>query len=287
MTMLAAMEATSNKRNSTNMYEDAILPEYNVTTTASGAASKTSHFETDLHGNVNILLGGAMLSGVIMVVLLMCYCCHKSIRKNRPQEYPQYWRTEPDVHSLEVFTTEAHAARRKDNFANVRSISLCKKSDNVASSTFSHLTFEITTMTKNIEIEISRVNEGLVHSAGNNSTRATITKCCERQSTGEGNLDESTYGALSCPVTPNSGPGPPPTYDSLIFDSRSLPNFIDKKPEGAETPGIIIPPMVSTLLSLSTTVRSTECNEATEQEISDEGLPSYEAALKLDANGYV
>lgn len=58
MTMLAAMEATSNKRNSTNMYEDAILPEYNVTTTASGAASKTSHFETDLHGNVNILLGG-------------------------------------------------------------------------------------------------------------------------------------------------------------------------------------------------------------------------------------
>ncbi|XP_020720134.1 uncharacterized protein LOC100645638 isoform X3 [Bombus terrestris] len=163
----------------------------------------------------------AMLSGVIMVVLLMCYCCHKSIRKNRPQEYPQYWRTEPDVHSLEVFTTEAHAA------------------------------------------------------------------CCERQSTGEGNLDESTYGALSCPVTPNSGPGPPPTYDSLIFDSRSLPNFIDKKPEGAETPGIIIPPMVSTLLSLSTTVRSTECNEATEQEISDEGLPSYEAALKLDANGYV
>lgn len=52
----------------------------------------------------------AMLSGVIMVVLLMCYCCHKSIRKNRPQEYPQYWRTEPDVHSLEVFTTEAHVA---------------------------------------------------------------------------------------------------------------------------------------------------------------------------------
>lgn len=112
-------------------------------------------------------------------------------------------------------------------------------------------------------------------------------QCCDRQSIGEGNLDESTYGALSCPVTPNSGPGPPPTYDSLIFDSRSLPNFIDKKPEGAETPGIIIPSMVSTLLNLSTTVRSTECNEATEQEISDEGLPSYEAALKLDANGYV
>ncbi|OAD52569.1 hypothetical protein WN48_00728 [Eufriesea mexicana] len=223
MTILAALEASStSKRNGTGVYEDvAILPGYNVTTTASGAASKTSHFETDLHGNVNILLGGAMLSGVIIVVFLMCYCCHKSIRKNRPQEYPQYWRTEPDVHSLEVFTTEAHAA------------------------------------------------------------------CCERQSTTDGNQDESTYGALSCPVTPNSGPGPPPTYDSLIFDPKSLPNCIDKKAEGADTPGTIIPSMVSTLLSLSTTVRPTECNEVAEQETSDEGLPSYEAALKLDASGYV
>ncbi|XP_017795723.1 PREDICTED: uncharacterized protein LOC108577130 [Habropoda laboriosa] len=220
MTVLATVEATSNKRNNTNVYDDvAILPGYNVTTTASGAASKTSHFDTDLHGNVNILLGGAMLSGVIMVVFLMCYCCHKSIRKNRPQEYPQYWRTEPDVHSLEVFTTEAHAA------------------------------------------------------------------CCERQSTTEGNQDESNYGALSCPVTPNSGPGPPPTYDSLIFDPKSLPATIDKKPDGVDTPGTIIPSMVSTLLGLNTAVRSTECNE--EQETSDEGLPSYEAALKLDANGYV
>ncbi|XP_017880945.1 uncharacterized protein LOC108625422 isoform X1 [Ceratina calcarata] len=217
MTMLATIEAT-NKRNGTSVHEVVpISPGYNVTTTA----SKTSHFETDLHGNVNILLGGAMLSGVIMVVFLMCYCCHKSIRKNRPQEYPQYWRTEPDVHSLEVFTTEAHAA------------------------------------------------------------------CCDRQSTIEGNQDENTYGSLPCPVTPSSGPGPPPTYDSLIFDPKSLPNTIDKKPDGADTPGTIIPTMVSTLLGLSSTVRSTDSNEATEQEITDEGLPSYEAALKLDADGYV
>ncbi|CAL7939578.1 unnamed protein product [Xylocopa violacea] len=211
MAMVAVAEAAN----------DTAFPRYNVTTTASGAASKTSQFETDLHGNVNILLGGAMLSGVIMVVFLMCYCCHKSIRKSRPQEYPQYWRTEPDVHSLEVFTTEAHAAY------------------------------------------------------------------CERQSTTDGNQDESTYGALSCPVTPISGPGPPPTYDSLIFEQRSLPGTFDKKPDAVDTPGVIIPSMVSTLLGLSTAVRSAECNEATEQETADEGLPSYEAALKLDANGYV
>lgn len=228
MTMLV-MDDISDGRNGTNAWhqEDVVSSEYNVTTTASGAASKTSHFETDLHGNVNILLGGAMLSGVIMVVLLMCYCCHKSIRKNRPQEYPQYWRTEPDAHSLEVFTTEAHAA------------------------------------------------------------------CCERQqqqqqqsATTEGNQDESAYDALSCPITPISGPGPPPTYDSLIFDPKSLATatWMEKKREDGETPGTIVPPMVSSLLGLRSGL---ERNEAVEQQASDEGLPSYEAALKLDANGYV
>ncbi|XP_031775867.1 uncharacterized protein LOC105736349 isoform X2 [Apis florea] len=225
MTMLGGDDA-SDERNGTNAWHQEDAVSYNVTTTA----SKTSHFETDLHGNVNILLGGAMLSGVIMVVLLMCYCCHKSIRKNRPQEYPQYWRTEPDVHSLEVFTTEAHAA------------------------------------------------------------------CCERQqqqqqqqsATSEGNQDENGYDALSCPVTPISGPGPPPTYDSLIFDRKSLAISMEKK--GGETPGVIIPSMVSTLFGLSESARSgVGRDEASleQQQALDEGLPSYEAALKLDATGYV
>lgn len=58
--------------------------------------------------------------------------------------------------------------------------------------------------------------------------------------------------------------------------------------KGGETPGSIVPSMVSTLLGLNTSVRSgLERNEAVEQQASDEGLPSYEAALKLDANGYV
>ncbi|XP_033332337.1 spermiogenesis-related protein stanley-cup [Megalopta genalis] len=225
MTVLTATELGMHKRNGTGANEEVvILPGYNVTTSSSGTASKTSHFETDLHGNVNVLLGGAMLSAVIIVVALMCYCCHKSIRKNRPQECQQYWRPEPDVHSLEVFTTEAHAA------------------------------------------------------------------CCERQSAIDGNQEDSVYGLQSCPVTPGSGPGPPPTYDSLIFDHRSLPASIEKKFDGPDTPGTIIPAMVSTLLGLSATpVRSPEQNESTEQETLgvDEGLPSYETALKLNANGYV
>lgn len=51
----------------------------------------------------------AMISGVITMVVLICYCCHKNVRKHRPQEYSHYWRTEPDVHSLEVFTMDTHA----------------------------------------------------------------------------------------------------------------------------------------------------------------------------------
>ena len=50
-----------------------------------------------------------MLGSVIMVVFLVCYCCHRNMRKNRPHEYSQYWRAEPDVHSLEVFTMDSHA----------------------------------------------------------------------------------------------------------------------------------------------------------------------------------
>lgn len=60
ITVLTAAElAAAHKRNATSVNEDvAILPGYNVTTTSSGTASKTSNFETDLHGNVNIFLGG-------------------------------------------------------------------------------------------------------------------------------------------------------------------------------------------------------------------------------------
>jgi len=51
-----------------------------------------------------------MISGVIMMVALICYCCHKNVRKHRPQEYSQYWRAEPDIHSLEVFTMDTHVS---------------------------------------------------------------------------------------------------------------------------------------------------------------------------------
>ncbi|KAG7199218.1 hypothetical protein KM043_018088 [Ampulex compressa] len=207
------------QRNGTDYYGDtAFFPGYNVT--SNEASSKTDGFETDLHGNVNILLGGAMLSGVLMVVLLMCYCCHKNIRKHRPQEYPRYWQTEPDVHSLEVFTMDTHTARY------------------------------------------------------------------ERSAEVVGGQEEAVEASLSCPTTP----GPPPPYDSLIFDLQRLPPSPTEKKSIPGTPEGIIPALVSTLLtSNSACLDNVELNESNENATPrcDQGLPTYEAALKLDGNGYV
>ena len=60
MTVLAVADVSSrNKRQTTETYEDvAILPGYNISTTTTNGASSKNHFDTDLHGNVNIFLAG-------------------------------------------------------------------------------------------------------------------------------------------------------------------------------------------------------------------------------------
>lgn len=63
----------------------------------------------DINRNTSFNFFRAMMSGVIIVVVLICYCCHRNVRKNRRQEYSQYWRAEPDVQSLEVFTMDSQA----------------------------------------------------------------------------------------------------------------------------------------------------------------------------------
>ncbi|XP_011862049.1 PREDICTED: uncharacterized protein LOC105558762 isoform X2 [Vollenhovia emeryi] len=192
--------------NSSNAYGDAsnAPPEHN----GSSSTSRSGRFDADLHGNVNILLGG----GVIMMVVLICYCCHKNVRKHRPQEYSQYWRAEPDIHSLEVFTMDTH--------------------------------------------------------------------CIERSATSQHHPEEGVLASLSqCPVTS----GPPPAYESLIFDPRALPSPTDKKDE-SDDPGSIISPPIS---SLPTESEANRINKREDIPRDDQGLPSYEAALKLEADGYV
>lgn len=46
----------------------------------------------------------AMLSGIILVVFIMCYCCHKTNRKSQ-SHLPTYWR-DPGL-SLEIYTVES------------------------------------------------------------------------------------------------------------------------------------------------------------------------------------
>ncbi|XP_029659453.1 uncharacterized protein LOC115233277 isoform X3 [Formica exsecta] len=204
--VMAAVQKAHGYHNGSSVYGDATnaLPDYND----SSSTSKSGRFDADLHGNVNILLGG----GVIMMVVLMCYCCHKNVRKLRPQEYSQYWRTEPDIHSLEVFTMDTHAMQ-----------------------------------------------------------------CLERST---GTQEEGVPASLPpCLVTS----GPPPAYESLIFDPRALPSPTDKKDE-SDDPGSIISPPMNSLPSES---EANRINKREDVPRDDQGLPSYEAALKLEADGYV
>lgn len=206
---MTAMKAHGYHNNS-NVDASNALPDYND----SSSTSKSGRFDADLHGNVNILLGGAMISGVIMMVVLICYCCHKNVRKHRPQEYSQYWRAEPDIHSLEVFTMDTHAMQ-----------------------------------------------------------------CLERSTGTQAHQEEGVPSLPPCPVTS----GPPPAYESLIFDPRALPSPTDKKDE-SDDPGSIISPPVNSLPSES---EANRINKREDVPRDDQGLPSYEAALKLEADGYV
>ncbi|XP_039447522.1 uncharacterized protein LOC120426803 [Culex pipiens pallens] len=56
------------------------------------------------HGNVNIMLGGAMLSVVITVVFFVCYCCHRNIKKQSGSAYRQQW-LEQEA-NMEIYSVE-------------------------------------------------------------------------------------------------------------------------------------------------------------------------------------
>ncbi|XP_075216932.1 spermiogenesis-related protein stanley-cup isoform X2 [Lycorma delicatula] len=59
-----------------------------------------------LHAGVNVLLGGAMMSGMLIVVVCICYCCHK--RVNKPEYNPDQWLQVPEEtdSTLQIFTLE-------------------------------------------------------------------------------------------------------------------------------------------------------------------------------------
>ncbi|XP_074034225.1 spermiogenesis-related protein stanley-cup [Leptinotarsa decemlineata] len=56
-----------------------------------------------VHG-VNVMLGGAMISGILLVLFILCYCCNKTNRKS-PSHLDTYWR-DPGL-SMEIYTVES------------------------------------------------------------------------------------------------------------------------------------------------------------------------------------
>lgn len=75
----------------------------------SGSNGGSSHGSSDgsysnINGNVNILLGGAMLSVVTTVLCVVCYCCHRNIKKRTEAAYRQRW-METDT-NMEIYSVE-------------------------------------------------------------------------------------------------------------------------------------------------------------------------------------
>ncbi|XP_044582644.1 uncharacterized protein LOC123263737 isoform X2 [Cotesia glomerata] len=156
-------------------------------------------FGVDLHNNV--FIQGAVLMGALMAAVLACYCCLRNSEKTREQERAAYSVAEPDVQSLQVFTTNSYNDREFDE--------------------------------QRYEDWIDRMNEELT-------------------------------SLPACPGTP----GPPPPYESLIFNLQNLPSPSPKDES------VIYP-------------SEKEKSDNTKDDKEDDGLPPYDAAIKLAGDGYV
>jgi len=54
---------------------------------------------------MNLFCCRAMLSGLILLVFFICFCCQRSARKHEQNCRSQYWIQDPEA-QLEVFTLE-------------------------------------------------------------------------------------------------------------------------------------------------------------------------------------
>ncbi|XP_054290021.1 uncharacterized protein LOC129005213 [Macrosteles quadrilineatus] len=62
-----------------------------------------------LHGGINILLGGVMMGGMLVVVFCICYCCHKRVQKAELQtDSSEQWlhNSEESDSMMQVFTLD-------------------------------------------------------------------------------------------------------------------------------------------------------------------------------------
>ncbi|KAG5678976.1 hypothetical protein PVAND_008591 [Polypedilum vanderplanki] len=81
----------------------------------------------EFHGNVNVLLGGAMLFVISTIVCLICYCCHRK-SKMRSSLYMQHHRWFDSDYNMEVYSVEqyydmtASIHDHDDSFAMIRNV---------------------------------------------------------------------------------------------------------------------------------------------------------------------
>ncbi|XP_058466732.1 uncharacterized protein LOC131439573 [Malaya genurostris] len=110
LAVIAAVSTHNSLSNHTVSYFNAYT---NQTTTTNSIRGGSGHSHqglqsmrpgANLHGNVNIMLGGAMLSVVITVVCFVCYCCHRNIKKRSSSVYRQQW-LENEA-NMEIYSVE-------------------------------------------------------------------------------------------------------------------------------------------------------------------------------------
>nr|CAD7572853.1 unnamed protein product [Timema californicum] len=153
----------------------------------------------------------AMLSGLILIVFIICYCCHRNMSKQANRN-AQYWHEEPDV-PLEIFTVDG---------------------------------------------QVSNALLGLRTLSISDVTRYEVAGVLVPASDSCASLD-----AVVIPTTP-PGPPPPPSYDAVVSADEQEKKKMHQR-------------RISHVVDAEKGSR--------DQQEDDGGLPSYEAALRFEAQG--
>ncbi|XP_030387762.1 uncharacterized protein LOC115634274 [Scaptodrosophila lebanonensis] len=72
----------------------------------SGNSAGPHTYANVVNGNVNLLLGGAMLSLVTTILCVVCYCCHRNIKKRTEAAYRQQRQWLENDPNMEIYSVE-------------------------------------------------------------------------------------------------------------------------------------------------------------------------------------
>uniref|UniRef100_A0A1A9X4S6 Uncharacterized protein n=1 Tax=Glossina brevipalpis TaxID=37001 RepID=A0A1A9X4S6_9MUSC len=74
--------------------------------TGSGNGVNVNTYAHGINTNVNLLLGGAMLTLMTTVLCIVCYCCHRSIKKRTEAAYRQQHQWLENDPNMEIYSVE-------------------------------------------------------------------------------------------------------------------------------------------------------------------------------------